>query len=195
MVSLRNSFRMSTMFYRILLFNIVLASAFISGCSIDTKFNTYESTEGFTLEVPSYMSETEDLNPNAIIGFENQREETYLVIFEHSKAEFEDFWKKKDAWDASADLLTNYSNSNVTDLEEFTKDGQTKSMEPLQINGLNATICKYEATVEDDRALYYTASIESDSTFYTLMAWTMANQEEDVDQDFQKMLKSFKKNN
>jgi hypothetical protein len=179
------------MINRLLFFSSLLISIGLSSCDFETKFETHTSDLGFAIEVPVYLTETDNLNKTAVAQFENQRKHVYLVIFEHPKEKFITYWKKEDMWDNQLSSLTNYSNSNIKDLNDFCSDGETKHLEEVNINGLSSTICKYEATVENERVLYYTASIEEEEHFYTVMAWTLVESESEFNNDFLKMLNSF----
>ena len=175
---------------RVLFLGSVLIALLFSSCDFETKFESHASDLGFSIDVPIYMTATENLNNSAVAQFENQRKHTYLVIFKHSKREFTDYWKEKEKWDSLVSPLMNYSNSNVKDIDDFSTDGEIKHFEELMINGCPSTICKYEVTVESERVIYYTASVEDDDYFYTVMGWLVEN-EDKFDDDFFTMLNSF----
>ena len=132
----------------ILLLTTVLSCNSYTGEFRDIKKNT------FTISLPDWIEETDDLAPHALYQFKSKYRNTYGIIVKDDKNKFfEDY--QKDA----VNVLKNYESLTNLLVTDSTYNKNKISLELL-------------GDLESEKIFYWHNTYESENNFYQLVLWT-----------------------
>lgn len=139
-------------------------------------FVTYQVDSSFSISIPDYLVQVNDLHPQATLQFKNIFNETYLMIVAENKSEAQ--------------------HDNVEQLEEHFKanlllnGGLLTNQVELTIHHCKSFQNEAEWMVNGKPLAYLVTFIETPHTLYKIYCWTLASQK-DYFQDFKKASNSF----
>lgn len=169
--------------------SILVLSLLLGSCKSNNKTETVQADNQYTLDLPSFLSKTDQLNKNASLQYQNTNKEFYVVVIKESKAGFKEAMDKDNMGDAN---LKNYSNFLTEDLKAAIPVTVLSPFEEKNINGLNARTISLSAPVNNNDFYWKFAFIEGNSTFYQVITWTLKDQKEKYDGQMEAILQSFK---
>ena len=149
-----------------------------------TEFNTVQA-ERYSMDIADYMSSTTDLNQEASLQYQSPVREVYVAVIDESKAELQAlnlFF--------SLPAYSDLASQNFGTLPEHTIEKQ----ENAQINGLNAIVTDFSATLPENNAgvFYRLAVVESPTHFYQITGWTLKERRDLYYDDLTRMIQSFR---
>lgn len=163
---------------------------------LDDGTKRIEVAHNYTIQVPSYMVATRDLNDNAEIQYKNELRETYLIISREPVSEFIATQKEQGNYDLKYTSLENYKTiqhiafiKTMEVIEEFTN--QTNLDEA---SGSGSITIGFNARVEgiDDPLTYLMKFIEKEGHLYLILLWTLKAHFEEYKEEFERIQNSFK---
>ena len=163
----------------------------IAGCDSfqQTKLVKIEQ-ESYSIMLPEYMTPQTDLHEEANLQYANIEKEVYIVVLEEPAIDFET---------AFADTSMGYppTMQGYSDLiyEEFklNMDSSLVSISERQIQkegNVERHTFNSVATLDTVDAYYEFGSVRNDSTYYQIIAWTLADRKDQYKDDLAKMVKS-----
>jgi hypothetical protein len=181
--------------FTILLFCLPVFSFAQAGKDTTAYREVKGKTNGYSMKLPEYLTETGDLNDDASLQYQNIDKEIYIVVIDESKEEFIRIFTERNKYDTKRSPLANYTKTQLN----FFVDAAEKmyyatDLTPTKINKLKANLAEMEAKVEgvESKIYYMFAFIEGEKTMYWIMAWTFPENKEKVKPEFNKMIRSFK---
>ncbi len=173
-----------------------LVSTILIACQ-DNQTYTEHKSQNFSIKVRNDLSETDDLNDEAILQFKNEFQELYLIVLEETKTDvslyFPEILEEEDAKKRvehyAGILLKNYENSLT--LENFS------GYMPKVINGSNAIEITFNAIEPESKinVFYYVTFIETQNHFFQILTWTLFDKKKECLDSMEKMINSFKSKN
>jgi hypothetical protein len=158
---------------------VIGACSLLIACKHSTVFKEVQSTKNlFTLQVPLYMSATNNIMPGASeIEYSNDSVPIYVLAVDTSRNGLNE--KTLIAYyDSSESHLT--IDSAVLEKPQF-----------AMINGDSAYVSKLRGNVGGDRVIYYIEAIATPKRFFLLVVWTKPENEKKLGEDIEKILNSF----
>jgi hypothetical protein len=164
---------------------IILVLFILNGCDnfsskpekldIKSDFKTIEK-DGYSLRVPNYMKENNDLHNTASLQYFNAFKEVYTIVVDDRKASFLQSYTQLGLFEDSLGVLDNYAqimSQSITDRVGLAPTLQKKT----EINGLPAQIYLMEGTLEGVSAetSYVITYIEGSNKIYSITSWTLTN--------------------
>ena len=146
----------------------------------ETEFKTVKTGTEYSLDVPSYLKETDNLNDEASLQYQNIFKEVYVVVIDEDKQNFIDTFVEADEYDTTKSVAENYRTVQLTSFSEAIEfTGQTEPRK-IRINGLDAQYVQIDGRVEGIRneISYFITYIEGNDKMYMLMAWTLKDRKE-----------------
>ncbi len=143
----------------------------------------------FKVNIPTYLSQTFDLNEDATLQYQSRFRDVYVMVIEDTKEEFHNIL-------IESEITDEYS----SDFEGFAKlmfacggfwDVPEDDVKINKINGLNAITVETSNIIEGVDIFYKAALIEGKTTYYQIVAWTNANKKSKNKADIEKMVDSF----
>jgi len=157
-----------------------------------TTVNTVKVNELFSVEIPTSLSETYDLNEEASLQYENIAEEYYVIAIDENKQEFFEVINDgatEDEMITEEEILDIYSYIQFT---TFATDDQYFETKDIEVNGLKAQELDIISTFEDFGIFYRMACYEGEENLYFVVVWTMEDSKDEHDASMQKIIESFK---
>ena len=162
--------------------------------SLEKDFKSIEINSEYTMSVPKYMKETNGLNDDASLQYQNIFKETYVVVIDEPKEEFVSIFRELGEYNDSLSVIENYRDIQLQFLSEGITIDQSSESEMLKIKDLNAELVTITGKVTGViYGISYTlAFIEGSEDVYMIMAWTLESRQNKYEKTFMQMIKSFR---
>lgn len=153
------------------------------GCSMfKQEPQTITSDDGSCqLTVPGNWSKQTGLNKEATLQAANPREEVYVIVIRETKSDF----PPGTTLDKVVDVVQDTARKNITSAEIATPSSTT-------IGGFPAKQFEAGGTVSGLKAKYLYAVVESPTSYYQIMTWTLADRYDKNKTVLQNAINSFK---
>lgn len=146
-----------------------------------TNLRIYSDDKTVSLVVPGTWKGNRQLNENAILGVANINEANYALVMSESRESFDD----------SADAAT-YLSLIVENLQAGSKEFQElQQARTVVINKKPARQQVVSLTVQGEKIVYILTTLESDTHFYALYAWTVESRYPQNQDTLRKVSESF----
>lgn len=148
----------------------------------------------YSMDIPSYMTKSTELNDEASLQFRGILREAYVIVIDESKQEFIDFLVAEEQYDSSLSVVSNYAKTQLDNTTSSLNVISKKTPVKLKINGLNAVKAEIDGVVDGitEPISYFVTFVESSEKLYMIMAWTLKEEKEIHRSTFEKMAKTFK---
>ena len=164
-----------THIYRVLVFSLALL--FVS-CASEEGVQTVTIDNLYSLTMPAFLSEGEDLNEDASLHSYQMFKEFYVVVIDESKAELNSIMEESG--------LTEYTNINVDDytelvgssLYESMSDGDQSDFTEHTVNGMPARFSTLDGTIDGVDIYYEYGVYEGADTWYQVIVWTLSDRQD-----------------
>ena len=152
-------------------------------CNSNTATRTVKIKNKYSLELPSFLSEVQSLNPAASLQYQNPLKEFYVIVLDEPKTDF-----------ANPDVinLEEYKNMLRANLEENLEHPSFSPIRDTVLNGLKAKLFSLSDKTDGIEIYYQFAYIESKTDFYQILTWTLENRKDKFSKDMDKIIASFK---
>lgn len=159
---------------------------------LNTDFELIRVNNQYSIELPTFMKESNDLNIEASLQYQNIFKETYVIVIDESKEEFKSVFEDLGEYNDALSAAKNYKEIQLQFLDEEVVISNIDEVESSTINGLPFEITEVDATVDGIDVGYTIAFVEGVNNVYMIMAWTVQNRHERYSDLFNKIVKSFK---
>lgn len=168
-----------------LLLSILLLLASFSAAQAQTQFTERKGGHSYSMEIPSYMVKTYELNDVASLQYFNKNKEAYAIVIEDSKDELE---TKGLLFENATEFLDNFATDYKKD-EKRRKLSKTKAFES---NGNQVAQNELKWTDEDGDFFMLLTVVETKTHFYKVICWTIAANAPQLKEDFKHLSASIK---
>ena len=169
---------------------LILLAVFIISCESSDEWKTIK-VNNYAVELPSYLSESKQLNDDASLQYQNIFKELYIIVIDENKKEMESSLSDNgldeiysNDFEGYTELLSTNLASNVAMKNKTEKD--------TLINSLQAKILKFEGKVEDINVFYEVVYINGIDDYYQVMTWTLLEKKSEFEPIMDKMIQSFR---
>jgi len=146
----------------------------------------------YAVSLPGYLSETNDLNEDASLQYQNLWKEFYVIIIHDLKSEMEEILEEHELLEIYPNDLEGYSSLIWDGFEEDIDIQNIADTVDDRIHGMPVKYRKINAVVEGLDVFYYFAIIEGKERFYQILAWTMTEKQKEYEEEMKRMIYSFK---
>src|SRR5687768_6382191 len=146
----------------------------------ETEFKTVKTGTEYSLDVPVYLKEADNLNDDASLQYQNVFKEIYVVVIDEDKQTFIDTFVEADEYDTTKSAAENYRTVQLNSFSEAIEFTAQTEPRKIRINGLDAQYVQIDGRVEGIRneISYFITYIEGNDKMYMLMAWTLKDRKE-----------------
>ncbi len=162
-----------------------------ASCDKPTTYQTIKIKKQYSVDLPSFLSEAENLNDEASLQYQNLLKEFYVLVIDEPKQAFANAIERQDI---NADL-DGYSDVILKNLRASIQNGVFSEIENIKIGGLNARTFSVTGTVEGIEIYYEFAQIEGKKQFYQILIWTEPKRLDKHQTEMKKIINSFKELN
>ncbi|NJN49913.1 MAG: hypothetical protein HC798_00505 [Polaribacter sp.] len=157
----------------------------VSTVGMAQEFTAKKGGNCFTLDLPSYLQQTFDLNDVAILQYSNLVKEAYVIVIEDSKAELNSLnmtfeSAKEFMQDFTKDYQLEATNRTATDIIEF------------EANNYKHAQTEFTWDSEDGSIYMMVTIVETKGNFYKIMCWTLLENKDLLRDDYLTISKSLK---
>lgn len=170
---------------RIILTTICLILALTGNelISQEKGFSTKKLGNIIFVDVPDYMTKTFGLNDIAKVQYANSEKEAYTIIIEEDK---DDIKTAGGSFENSQDYYNYFIKNFGIDSVEVLSEAPTKS------GKLNAYQAQIAGHIDNLDLFYLVTIIESPTHYYNIISWTMAENKNQLIDDFKRIVSSLK---
>lgn len=146
----------------------------------------------YSLEVPAFLSQTEDLHDDASLQYQNLFKEFYVLVIDEPKTELHTVLKEFDLEDSYSDDLNGYTKLILNGIYS-SMDGPSQSdIVETNVNGLPARFATLSGVIEGIPISYTYGIYESRTRYYQVIAWTLADKQSEYQSQMDAILQSLK---
>lgn len=161
------------------LFAFIFSLLIFSSCSYDEGTFTAKADDVFTLELPNYLSSSQQLAPGAQIQFRSRYRTIYVVGLYSNKGEAQNL-------DAYSDAIIERFKA---DLSEFKSELKDESNE----NGLTKRNYRLSGRTTGENIEYLLMTAEDENHYYQVCVWTLDFRMEKYEEELKGIVESFKR--
>ena len=144
----------------------------------------------YTLDLPSFLNKTDDLNKAASLQYKNEMREFYVLVMDEPK---ENFHKVLNEGGLDYDRnLNGYSEILAKDIAKSSGIEITPKLQKTTINNLNARLLNFQGVVNGVDVYWKIAYIEGKNRYYQILTWTLPNKKSDNEAAMDAIINSFK---
>ena len=144
----------------------------------------------YTLDLPSFLNKTDDLNKAASLQYKNEMREFYVLVMDEPKENFHEVLNEG-GLDYERDL-NGYSEILAKDIAESSAIEITPKLQKTTINNLNARLLNFEGVVNGVNVYWKIAYIEGKNRYYQILTWTLPEKKEKNAEAMDAIINSFK---
>ncbi|PQJ32280.1 hypothetical protein BST92_10240 [Nonlabens arenilitoris] len=141
---------------------------------IEQDFKLFESKK-FSIKVPGYLTETDDLNEDAEMQMQNMFRETYMIVMAESKSDFDFASEILGMGNDSLSYAENYMDMQLESMTESFSYDVVKEKTTTVINDMPAMIVEANASIDGLNVSYIITTIESDHDIFYITCWTLTD--------------------
>ena len=156
---------------------ICISLFFVAACKSSFRYKTVNFEDKYSLTIPAILTETDDINDDASMQFKNEFIEFYVLVFDESKDEINDFFMKVNLPEYYDMGLENYSNLIWESLNNNFEIYNYTDFFDVDINGLPAKYVEFKGKFSDIDIYYSLTVIEGEKNFYQISSWTLTSME------------------
>ena len=167
---------------------------FLASCQSADTLKTVSFEDKYSLEIPAYLTESNILNEDASLQFQNDRKGLYFIVIEEPIDEFNAALEEYELTDVYPFGLNGYSELLIDGLEEEITLSEKSNVVKTTINNLPARLITFKGVIGIFKGFYSIGHFEGKDKYYQVMAWTASDLEAKHRMTMKKIIHSFKEN-
>ena len=146
----------------------------------------------YTLDLPSFMSETTDLNTDASLEYQNMFRELYVIVIDEPKDEMHKAIIESELQDYYPMNIEGYSDLVLPAFKEGIVRMEQTEVIDTTINNMDAKLTTISGIVEGIDAYYCLGNYEGKDTYYQVITWTLGDRKNTHQEAMDRILHSLK---
>lgn len=176
---------------------IIITGIFVflaTSCNSITGVKEVKVADVATIEVPALLTDSKDLNEDAIVQMANGFQELYVIVIEESKQEFNDLINETDGVfdDGFTADLNGYAKVAASSIESGIDLKSKEDLVPIKNNGLSTYVASFEGKINGLNVFYKLSCVEGKDRYYQILTWTLSSSKEKHLEAMNAMINSFK---
>ncbi|WP_291721852.1 hypothetical protein [Bernardetia sp.] len=152
-----------------------------------------EINNDYSLALPDFLSETDSLNPNASLQYQNLNKELFVIVIEEDRQDFTRKIIENKAEEVYPPNLKGYTDIVYHSIGETIKISAKTDIIDLEINGLAAKNFTIQGQTQDRISVYYSFTlVKGKEKYYQIAQWTAKNQKSLFEKQMTEIAASFK---
>ncbi len=170
----------------------ILVAFTLNSCQTTDADQVVAIDKKFSISLPSYLSKSTDLNPDASLEYQNMVKEFYVIVIEDSKEEMKKSLEENQLTGQYSNDINGYANLLMQGFEQKIKISRKDPLVDTVVNNMPAKHLRISGKVDGIDAYYSVAFVEGKNTYYQVMAWTTAAKEKQYSERMTKIIHSLK---
>lgn len=172
---------------------IALVALCLAGCGKGaTEFETVRVKGMYSLDLPDFLTKTDNLNDEASLQYQNPFREFYAIVIDEPKTELIKALEVNSLYDYYSADLEGYSQLLLDGIENAAEMNDIPEFTDTKINGLKARTIGLEGVTDGISIYWKIAYIEGNNNYYQVLAWTLSEKRETHEKDMEAIINSFK---
>lgn len=167
----------------------------LSSCSSQEGEQTINVEKRYSLEIPSFLSEVDNLHDEASLQYQNLFNEFYVIVIDESKEAFHNVLEENELNDTYSSDVDGYTKIVLDALVSSVVDVIQTDLIETNVNGMPARLTTIEGIVEDIPVFYAYGVYEGKDTYYQVITWTLSEKQSKYESKMDAILKSLKEFN
>lgn len=149
----------------------------------------------YSMKVPEYLTEGDDLNDEATLQYQNIYKEVYVIVIEEPAQDFIDVFTELQDYDTTRTVLQNYARAQMesirSNVEKVTFESPERSLKTGCGNAIVYDVAATQFDVSDEMG-FTVGFIHGRLNLYMIMTWTFNKDKAKYQADMDAMIVSFK---
>ncbi|MDR2224041.1 MAG: hypothetical protein LBE34_15075 [Flavobacteriaceae bacterium] len=176
-------------------FTLGLVFTLIMGaCNKKDQTQEIHVDEQCVIDIPSTLVKTTELHPEAVVQFKDANQELYVIVIKEPINEVNQFFEENQ--NSLGDQFTKdfkgYADLTYLALLQKAKVDTPILLEAKNINGANAYVVNFDASVSGLDVFYNFAAIKGKTDYYQILVWTLNTKKEKHKVEMDKIINSFR---
>lgn len=170
---------------RLIFLSFLLPFVLFSACRswAEVEYKNHEISDLFNIELPSYLSETTDLNNEAEAQYQNALKNLCLII---RKNDWQELRRRRPEF-----VLEDYYDVSIEQLKVNLERIDAPAPDSISLNGLSAFKGSLSGTFKGDRIQFDICTIAGKRYLYQLLIWSTIEDRDQYHSDIEKIIYSF----
>ncbi len=174
------------------LFALTLLSVVLLACSDKTRFKEVEVRDLYSIHVPEFLSETNDLNAEASLQYMNTAREFYVLVIHESKDEFHAAIKELELEDQYPLNIDGYAKVLIDNFKLNAEVKKQSDISEITIDKRAARMVNFDAVIEGVDAYCTMVYVDGKTNYYQIFAWTLQKYKDKYAEDLDAIATTFK---
>jgi hypothetical protein len=170
---------------------LLLAATLLAACSGEST-QTVKVDGRYAIDLPSFLTETTDLNAEASLQYQNTFKEFYVIVIDEPKTELIKALDINSMYDRYTADLKGYSELVTDGMDSSIATDSLPAFEETTINGSKARLLSFEGLSSGYKVYWKLAFIEGNNRYYQVMTWTLAESRTKYEDEMLAIINSFK---
>lgn len=167
----------------------------VLSCSSQEGEQTVNIEKRYSLELPAFLSEVDNLHDEASLQYQNMFNEFYVIVIDEPKEVFHNALDENDLNDAYSRDVDGYTEIVLDAVVTSLDDPEQSELIETNVNGMATRLTTIKGIV-DDIPIYYAYGIyEGRDTYYQVIAWTLSDKQSKYEPKMEAILHSLKEFN
>ena len=155
----------------------LLTILFLNSCLTGNDEQTVTVENRYSISVPSFLKEVDNLNEEASLQYQNAFREFYVIVIDEPKTEMLKALVDNNLTDTYSNDLKGYSDLLLNSLEKSITVSHKSKIINTTVNHLPARMGTISGKVDGIDIFYSFAYLQGKDRYYQIMAWTLSNKE------------------
>lgn len=131
----------------------------------------------YSLTIPGFLTETNELNDEASLQFMNAAREFYVLVIDENKEEFHEAIQENFLGDLYGSDLDGYANVLIDNFNNSADVQEQSEIKKTKINGMTARLVTFKAKFDGIDVYCNMAYVEGKENYYQIFCWTLLSNE------------------
>lgn len=171
---------------------LILSFLYLTGCEPGDKVQTISIDEKYSIAIPSFLKEADNLNEEASLQYQSLLRSFYVIAIDETKNEMQKAIVENNLLDVYNNDILGYSELILASFEQNVAVSNMSAITDTMVNGMPARLLTVEGRVEGMDIFYSLAFLEGKSRYYQVLAWTLPSKKNQYKEAMNRIMYSLK---
>ena len=171
---------------------VLITLLYLNSCQIGEADQTVEVDNKYSLVIPSFLNEVDNLNEEASLQYQNLLRSFYIIAIDETKNEIQKALVQGNLLDVYANDIQGYSDLLLAAFEQSVAISEKSEIVDTLVNNMPARLVTIKGRVENIDVFYSLGFIEGKTRYYQILAWTVKGKEDQYKDEMNRIMYSLK---
>lgn len=153
---------------------IIIISILFSSCNSEEGVQTISIDKRYSLTIPSFLSESDDLHGEASLQYQNIFNEFYVVVIEEPKDGLQKALETYELTDTYTNDIDGYAKLAYNGIYSSLENPTQTEIIDTNVNALNTRLTTINGKIDGLSIFYAFGVYDSQDRYYQVIAWTLS---------------------